>query len=128
MKNLPLKSFFALSVAAVVISTSLGCRKKGDTTVKITVRDSLDKLVVGALVRLDGQSTMDTPPNTIIRHDTSYTNTSGVATFDYNQVYQLGQAGVAVLNITAEKNGMKGTGIIKIEEEKTSVATVYVHP
>lgn len=125
MKHLALKSIFGLALAAIFISPMLGCRKKGDTIAKITVRDTLDKLVVGALVRLDGQSTLDTP-KAIIRHDSAYTNTSGVAIFDYNQVYQLGQAGVAVLNITAQKDGMKGTGIIKIEEETTSQETVYI--
>lgn len=125
MKHLAVKSIFLFSLAAILISPMLGCRKKGDTIAKITVRDSLDKLVVGALVRLDGQSTLDTP-KAIIRHDSAYTNTSGVAIFDYNQVYQLGQAGVAVLNITAQKDGMKGTGIIKVEEEKTSTETVYI--
>jgi hypothetical protein len=125
MKHLALKSLFGIALVAITISPLLGCRKKGDTTVKITVRDTLDKLVVGALVRLDGQATIDSP-KAIVRHDTAYTNTSGVATFNYNEVYQLGQAGVAVLNITAEKDGMKGTGIIKVEEEKVSSQTVYV--
>jgi hypothetical protein len=125
MKNLALKSIFGIALTAIALTPLMGCRKKGDTIAKITVRDSLDKLIVGALVRLDGQSTLDTP-KAIIRHDSAYTNTSGVATFNYNQVYQLGQAGVAVLNITAEKDGMKGTGIIKIVEETTSSETVYI--
>jgi len=103
------------------------CRKKGDTIAKITVRDTANVLVPNARVILYGTSTQ-TPIKPVVRRDTTYTNSSGVAIFNYNDVYQLGQAGVAVLNISAEKGGLVGEGIIKIEEEVESVATVYIQP
>jgi hypothetical protein len=59
-------------------------------------------------------------------YDTTTTNTSGEARFNFNDVYQLGQAGVAVLNIEASANGLSGEGIIKVEQETTSEETVFV--
>ena len=54
------------------------------------------------------------------------TDASGKATFNFNDVYQLGQAGVAVLNIDATKDGKTGQGIIKVEQEETSEETVFI--
>jgi hypothetical protein len=59
-------------------------------------------------------------------YDTTQTNSSGEAIFNLNDVYKKGMAGVAILNIDARKNGLKGEGIIKVEEEVTSEATVYI--
>lgn len=128
MKKHFFKSILFLALAAIIVAPSMGCRKKGDTIVRITVKDVSNAPVANAMVRLYGQSTMDTPPGAIIRNDTAYTNSSGVAIFDYNEVYQLGQAGVAVLNIQAKKDGMTGTGIIKVEEETTTEETVFLQP
>ncbi|HLV42199.1 MAG TPA: hypothetical protein VKY37_07965 [Brumimicrobium sp.] len=116
-----------LMLAFGVAFTFGSCRKKGDTIAKITVRDTANVLVPNARVILYGTSTQ-TPIKPVVRRDTTYTNSSGVAIFNYNDVYQLGQAGVAVLNISAEKGGLVGEGIIKIEEEVESVATVYIQP
>ena len=126
MKKHFVKTIFLLALAALIIGPSLGCRKKGDTIVRITVKDVTNAPVANAMVRLYGQSTVEEPPGAIIRNDTAYTNASGVAIFDYNEVYQLGQAGVAVLNIQAKKDGMTGTGIVKIVEEETTEETVYL--
>ncbi|MEY4659245.1 MAG: hypothetical protein RJB36_1011, partial [Bacteroidota bacterium] len=43
-------------------------------------------------------------------------------------LYQLGQAGVAVLDIDAKKGNKSGAGIIKIEAEKVNEETVYIQP
>jgi len=113
---------------AFAVTFSFGsCRKKGDTIAKITVRDTANVLVPNARVILYGESTT-TPIQPVVRRDTTYTNSSGVAIFNYDEVYQLGQAGVAVLNILAEKGDLFGEGIIKIEEEVESTATVFIQP
>ncbi len=103
------------------------CRKKEDTIAKITVRDTANVLVPGARVVLYGTSTTD-PIQPVVRRDTAYTDGAGVATFNYNEVYQLGQAGVAVLDITAKKGDLFGKGIIKINEEEENYATVLIQP
>lgn len=107
--------------------TMTSCRKKEDTIAKITVRDTANVLVPNARVILYGTSTTD-PIQAVVRRDTAFTNSNGVAVFNYNEVYQLGQAGVAVLNIRATKGNMNGEGIIKIEEEKESTAKVFIKP
>jgi len=113
----------SILVSGVLLST--GCRKKKDTIAKIYVRDAANQPVAGCQVVLKGVSTTGNTPNVNL-YDTTETNASGEAIFNFNDVYQLGQAGVAVLNIEAKKNGLVGQGIIKIEEEVTSEETVFI--
>ncbi len=118
--------FIALSVVALLcMATFVGCRKKEDTIAEITVRDASNQAVAGARVVIYGQSTTNQPANVVL-YDTTMTNTSGVAIFNFNDVYQLGQAGVAVLNIDVQKDALTGQGIIKVEQEVTSEETVFV--
>jgi len=108
-----------------VVFSSSGCRKKKDTIAKIHVRDTTNSPVIGAQVVLKGESTVSPSPPVIL-FDTTTTNGSGEAIFNFNDVYQLGQAGVAVLNIIAKKDGLNGQGIIKVEQETTSEETVFI--
>ncbi len=126
--NTTLKRTIVFAVLAIlgVGFSSTGCRKKKDTIAIIYVRDAANQLVSGAQVVLYGQSTQPNQAVNVTLYDTTTTNTSGEAKFNFNEVYQLGQAGVAVLNIEASANGLSGEGIIKIEQETTSEETVFV--
>jgi hypothetical protein len=126
--NTTLKRTIVFAVLAIlgVGFSSTGCRKKKDTIAIIYVRDAANQLVSGAQVVLYGQSTKPNQAVNVTLYDTTTTNTSGEAKFNFNDVYQLGQAGVAVLNIEASANGLSGEGIIKIEQETTSEETVFV--
>lgn len=115
----------AFTLATLMLSSS--CRKKEDTIARITVRDNGNQLVSGARVIVFGQSTTE-PIQPVVLRDTAFTNSSGVASFNFNDVYQLGQAGVAVLNIVAEKDDLFGQGIIKVEQETESTTTVFIQP
>jgi hypothetical protein len=119
--------FSALFIFTISVNSLVSCRKKGDTVALITVRDTANMLVPGARVILFGTSTTD-PIQSVVRKDTATTNSDGVATFNFNEVYQLGQAGVAVLDIEAEKDDLFGKGIIKIEQEVVSDAEVLIQP
>lgn len=119
--------FSFIAVGLTMALTFGSCRKKGDTIAKITVRDTANALVPGAQVILYGTST-ETPIKPVVRRDTVISGADGVAVFNYNEVYQLGQAGVAVLDIVARKDDLFGTGMIKIEEEKVNEATVLIQP
>lgn len=124
------KYILTSSILTAIIATTIilgSCRKKADTVARITVRDTANMVVPGAQVILLGKSTTE-PIKPVVRRDTALTNSSGVATFMYNDVYQLGQAGVAVLDIRASKGEMYGEGIIKIEEEVENTATVFIQP
>ena len=103
----------------------VACRKKGETIAKIYVRDASNAPVAGATVVVYGQSTTN-QPSSVVLYDTTTTNSAGEAIFNFDEVYQLGQAGVAVLNISVSSGSGAGQGIIKIEQEVTSEETVFV--
>lgn len=122
-----MKSLFFLSCVALlgVVSVS-GCRKKKDTLAHIYVKSNTNLSVDNAMVVLYGTNTAGTPQQVAV-FDTSYTNVEGLATFNFNEIYQLGQAGVAVLDIKAQKLNQVGIGIIKIEAEKLNEETVVIN-
>lgn len=112
-------------LAFIGFTAMISCRKKEDTIAKIVVRDASNQAVVGARVVLYGQSTTNQPAS-VTSYDTTSTNSSGEAVFNFNEKYQLGQAGVAVLNIDVDKGALTGQGIIKVEQEVTTTETVFV--
>lgn len=118
--------FYLIALFALVSMTAfVGCRKKQETIAKIYVRDASNQAVPNARVVLYGQSTTG-QPSSVTLFDTTLTNSAGEAIFNFDDVYQLGQAGVAVLNIDVESGSMFGQGIIKVVEETTSEETVFV--
>jgi protein involved in sex pheromone biosynthesis len=126
MKFIFSKAFLFLSLVTVSsVFIASGCRKKKDTLANIYVKDAANQPVEGCKVILKGVSTTNNPANVVL-YDTAYSDADGIASFNFNEEYKLGQAGVAVLNIDAKKNGLKGTGIIKIEEEVTNEETVFI--
>ena len=130
MKTIFSSTFLSLTIAAVgIFFSSTGCNKKKDTIAKVYVRDADNNPVVAAEVILYGENTNPSnsgSQNPVSLMDTTTTNGSGEAIFNFNDVYQKGQAGVAVLNIKATKNGQSGSGIIKVEQETTSEETVFI--
>jgi len=121
------KNTLILAALSIVLIGLNACVKKEDTIAKIEVRDENNALVEQAMVVLHGTSTCNCPSQVVV-YDTAYTNAAGIATFNYNEIYQLGQAGVAVLDIEAYKGNRQGQGIIKIEAEKTNEETVIIQP
>lgn len=120
-----MKKFIVLVVVAASVLTLGSCRKKKDTIANIYVLNSTNEPQQNAMVILYGTNTAGTPQQVAV-FDTAYTNVSGMASFNYNDIYQLGQAGVAVLDIKAQKQNMIGQGIIKIEAEKINEETVFI--
>lgn len=111
---------------SVSVFTFMGCRKKKDTSAEITVRTSNGATVANARVVLYPTGSQQGSVINDAIYDTAYTNLEGVATFHFNEEYQLGQAGVVVLNIRAKSGNDIGEGIIKIEEEVKNEETVYL--
>lgn len=110
----------------LVGTISVSCRKKQETIAKIIVKDAGNNPVSGARVIVYGQSSTG-QASSVTLYDTTTTNSAGEAIFNFDDVYQLGQAGVAVLNIDADKDGNTGHGIIKVEEETTTTEVVYIN-
>jgi hypothetical protein len=122
-----MKSLFFICFVALLGAVSVsGCRKKKDTLAHIYVKNNTNQSVDNAMVVLYGTNTAGTPQQVAV-FDTSYTNIEGLATFNFNEIYQLGQAGVAVLDIKAQKLNQVGIGIIKIEAEKLNEETVIIN-
>jgi hypothetical protein len=122
-----MKKIVLLFSLLVFAFTFTSCRKKGDTIANIYVKDETNTNVSGAMVILYGTNTGGTPQQVAV-FDTAYTNSTGLASFNYNDIYQLGQAGVAVLDIKAQKLNRIGQGIIKIEAETINEETVFIQP
>ena len=120
-----MKKIILFGVAIIGLMVIGSCVKKEDTIAKIEVRDENNDVVEQAMVVLHGTSTCNCPSQVAV-YDTAYTNSAGIATFSYNEIYQLGQAGFAVLDIEAYKGALYGVGIIKIEEQKTTEVTVEI--
>ena len=121
------KKILIIMLALVVSVVFFSCRKKADTIANIYVRDDSNAIVENAMVVLYGTNTQGTPQIVAV-FDTAYTNAAGLASFNYNDIYQLGQAGVAVLDIKAQKLNKIGQGIIKIEPELVNEETVFIQP
>ncbi len=129
MKNV--YTFFILVILGSSFLSS--CHKKKDTTAKITIRNVANEIIVGASVRVYSVSTT-TPTKASTVDETKLTDLDGVVTFNYNDIYQSGQAGVAVLNIDANYTRttptltiISGSGVIKIEAEKENTATLILN-
>jgi hypothetical protein len=120
---------FSLALFTVIL---FGCNKKLDTVAKITIYNSLDnKLVPECRVVLWGKASVgpgSQDQGDVVLYDTAYTNSVGEAVFYYNELYQKGMAGVAILQIEAKKANYNGSGIIKVAEEETNEAIVYIQP
>lgn len=123
-----MKKFFTLALfSALVIlagSNMSSCSKAEDTIARITVVDANNLPVGGATVRVVGRDSDGNEPGRIDMEST--TDASGIATFNFNDLFKRGAAGFAVLDVEVSKDALTGTGIIKVEEETTNEATVTV--
>lgn len=126
------KVFARLGVAMLALMfmsiSFTACRKEGDTIARVLVVDTAGFAVPNAMVRLYPTPTV-TSHGAIIIDDTLFSGPDGLCTFDFTDKFNLGQAGFAVLDIEARVGDtLYGEGIIKIEQEVTSEATVVVLP
>jgi len=122
-------------LSSVLIFSSvllLSCKKTKDTTATITVIDTNGLPVGGAFVELEGQSSPDAVKvaNPALRK-VSFTPANGVVSFNYTEIYKAGQAGVAVINVSAYKleNGdttAVGKTYVKLDPETDNAQTVVL--
>jgi len=125
--NTPTKFIIGGIFAGLMVVAISGCKKDQQTIATITVVNADGEAVPGASVRLYAVSSETPPPAQDVRFDTTQvTNGTGKVSFDFTDYYQEGQAGFAVLDISAKKGSLEGEGIIKIEEMKTNEETVVI--
>lgn len=113
-KFMKIATFFVLFAGFTVAMSS--CYRKKDTIAVITVVDSSENPVSGAEVILNwGDATRED------LEQKATTDASGKATFNYNELYKSGQAGVFVLDVYVNEVVY---GIIRVEQEETSEETI----
>ena len=128
MKSMtPLRSFGLLMIIGLGSLSFPSCNEIEDTVAVVYVQNSLGAPVQGAEVQLRGEGSVDQDFIGELRFDTTQvTNAAGSVSFNFSEYYKQGQAGFAVLDITATKGSLTGVGIIKIEEEMTNEQTVIM--
>ena len=127
MKRVIKLSSVILGAILLVASFSLNsCYRKQDTIGKVHVVNASGNAVGGAIVRvyIDPTSVPNPDPNRIDM--TLTTNSSGTATFNFNDFYKDGQGGFAVLDINASQGTLLGTGVIQVEQRTTSEETIVI--
>jgi len=118
---------YALLVAFIGTIGLSGCYEVEDTIANVIVLNELGAPVQGATVRLYAFGSVDQDFVGEPRFDTTaVSNAAGMVTFNFSDYYVAGQAGFAVLDIEASKAALYGTGLIKIEEQTLSEATVFI--
>lgn len=122
-----MKKWIPILIIALVVPFAQGCYKGGDTVAKVIVVSNSDGSPInGATVIIDPDNeALENKPE-LMKEGT--TNSAGEASFNYNDSYRRGQAGLFVLDVRVEAiiDGVPtvGEGVIKIEEETTSETTI----
>lgn len=106
----------------------MSCNPEEDTIAEITVVTLEGSRVPGAEVRMFGQGTIDDDTVGDIAIDRiQFTNSNGVAEFDYTEQYEPGQSGFAILDVEITFETPDSTsfvnGIMKVVEEETTSKT-----
>jgi hypothetical protein len=113
---------FLSILVLLTLSTSTSCRKKQDTIAIVRVLNESNESVQGAQVVLYGSGT----EGEVDLYDTVYSNNTGEAIFNFNDRFQLGQAGFAILDISVEHNGEVANGVMKVESETVTTKTIFL--
>ena len=114
-------------VALITLVVFSACKKERDTIAKVKVIEETDGVtpVVGATVMLTSNNIDPDSIRTGLEME-STTNGAGEVSFNYSDLFREGQAGLFVLDINVEMNGEQASGIIKVVENETSEATVFI--
>lgn|GEM_PF-145697 len=117
--------FFAVLILGLF---AFSCNDEEDTIAEVIVQTPEGSRVPGAEVRMFGQGTIDDDQVGDIAIDrTQFTNSNGVAVFDYSDQYEPGQSGFAILDVEITFETPDSTafvnGIMKIVEEETTTKT-----
>lgn len=117
--------FFTLLILGIAI---ISCKEDKETIAQVIVVSQGGTRVPGAEVRMFGQGTVDDDQVGDIAIDrTLFTNSNGVAEFDYSDQYQPGQSGFAILDVEITFETPDSTafvnGIMKVVEEETTAKT-----
>lgn len=122
---------YFILIFSLGITTS--CDNEEDTIAEILVVNQEGTSVQGAEVRIFGQGTVDSDQVGDIAIDrTTFTNTNGIAEFDFTDDYEPGQSGFAILDVEILFDSPTGisaaSGVLKVVEEETTRKTFVLEP
>ena len=90
----------------------------------MVVKNESGQIIEGALVELKAEPTNFNNVVTLNMENT--TNDLGVALFNFNEYYESGQTGVAVLKIKVKQFGLYGESVVTVEQEVVTETVVVV--
>lgn len=130
MKFRLLKNMVTVMVLSLLVLGVSSCKKPGDTIAKIIVVKTSDGVTRVANAKVTLSATTDPsypnePRDGVEKEGT--TNSNGEVTFNYNDFFERGQAGLFVLDVYVEAEGATAEGVVKVVEEDTSESTVEIN-
>ena len=123
-----MKKIYFISLAALLSISFLSCEPKDPAILKVFVRSSTNQLIGGAKVIVIGDQQSNPPTQDFV--DTSYTNSSGFASIDMDQYFDVYRDGdlntTGYFDIIVKYNNKVASGQTRCRIHTTSVETIYL--
>jgi hypothetical protein len=123
-----MRKIYFISLAALLSISFLSCEPKDPAVLKVFVRSSTNQLIGGAKVIVIGDQQSNPPTQDFV--DTSYTNSSGFASIDMDQYFDVYRDGdlntTGYFDIIVKYNNKVASGQTRCRIHTTSVETIYL--
>ena len=123
-----MRKVYFISLAALLSISFLSCEPKDPAILKVFVRSSTNQLIGGAKVVVIGDQQSNPPTQDFV--DTSYTNSSGFASIDMDQYFDVYRDGdlntTGYFDIIVKYNNKVASGQTRCRIHTTSVETIYL--
>ena len=123
-----MRKIYFISLAALLSISFLSCEPKDPAILKVFVRSSTNQLIGGAKVVVIGDQQSNPPTQDFV--DTSYTNSSGFASIDMDQYFDVYRDGdlntTGYFDIIVKYNNKVASGQTRCRFHTTSVETIYL--
>jgi hypothetical protein len=123
-----MRKIYFISLAALLSISFLSCEPKDPAILKVFVRSSTNQLIGGAKVVVIGDQQSNPPTQDFV--DTSFTNSSGFASIDMDQYFDVYRDGdlntTGYFDIIVKYNNKVASGQTRCRIHTTSVETIYL--
>ena len=109
-----------------ILFTITSCYKTKPTELEVTVRDAFGNVVNNASVKVFGEPTGSYNANPLQADYIQESNANGIALITFNEIYQPGQNGVAILKVEVNKDEKTGITTIEIVQERTNRLEIVI--
>ena len=101
----------------LILMTLTSCYKSKPTTLRVEVKTISGSVVSEANVKVMGVPPDNSGNNLLLIDYEEATNGDGIAFFNLDEIYQPGQSGVAIVEVTAQKSGLAAVKTAELREE-----------